>query len=388
MKILFIVDFYDDGQLYQEPLLAKKYIDLGHEVFVFTSHNTDVFKYINEEKIENKQLKIYRGKNGENIYRFPYRINLLKRIKSFPNLTQHLKSISPDLVFFHDISFNMHEVVNWKKKYKPNLKIIMDYHADYSNSGKNWLSINILHKVIRKGYFHKFLKHIDKIYPIVPEGIRFLKEVYSIPEKNMELLPLGVDLALINEIKDKTDRKMSREKFGLSANKIIIATGGKLNEIKRTDVAIKMMEKLPSNVHLVVYGKAFTDEFGAYLQKLTEGKNVSFTGWLNLEETIELLLCSDIAVYPASQSVLWQQSIGCGLPVVAGDSGGQDMEYLNRHNNLVKVNVENINPEYFAKTVWGILNDQERFVLMKEGAKKTVEEFLDYKILALKTIAL
>ena len=39
------------------------------------------------------------------------------------------------------------------KKKNTNCKMILDYHADYSNSAHGWLSLNILHKIIKGGYF-------------------------------------------------------------------------------------------------------------------------------------------------------------------------------------------------------------------------------------------
>jgi hypothetical protein len=52
---------------------------------------------------------------------------------------------------------------------------------------------------------------------------------------------------------------------------------------------------------------------------------------------------SDLAIFPASQSVLWQQSIGMGLPLLIGkyvnlDDGrclDQRVEYLNFNENVI-----------------------------------------------------
>jgi glycosyltransferase involved in cell wall biosynthesis len=387
MKVLLICDYYNDTQLYQEPILSKYYRHLGHEVFVITSQYEDVFEYVGEKKIQNTESVYTIGKNGEKIFRLPYTINILNKIKRFPSIDSILEDTKPDLIYFHDISFNLHEAVKYKKK-NSNCKMIMDYHADYSNSGKNWISINILHKIIRKRYLHLYLKYIDKIFPIVPHGIPFLKEIYNIKESHMEVLPLGVDTLAMDEIKgDLNDFEQKiKKQYDIPENAVLIANGGKLNNLKRTEVIINALKQLPDNVHLLLFGKATTEEYQKYLEKLAEGLNVHFLGWISTEDTLKLLSISHMAVFPASQSVLWQQSIGAGLPLIVGDSGGQSAEYLNKNNNVIVISNDNINASYFSNIILSLINDKEKYDLMKEGAAKTTREYLDYTLLAKKTM--
>lgn len=79
----------------------------------------------------------------------------------------------------------------------------MDYHADFSNSGKNWVSINILHKIIRKKYLYRYKKYIDKIYPVVPAGEEFLHKIYGISYDEMELLLLAVSMMNVKNLEKK-----------------------------------------------------------------------------------------------------------------------------------------------------------------------------------------
>ena len=52
-------------------------------------------------------------------------------------------------------------------------------------------------------------------------------------------------------------------------------------------------------------------------------------GWLNQDDLNRHLAMADLAVFPASQSILWQQAIAMGLPLIVGDAGHQDISYLN-----------------------------------------------------------
>ena len=44
---------------------------------------------------------------------------------------------------------------------------------------------------------------------------------------------------------------------------------------------------------------------------------------------------ADLAVFPASQSILWQQAIAMGLPLIVGNTGHQDISYLNLYDNII-----------------------------------------------------
>lgn len=386
MNILFICDYYDDSQLYQEPLLSKYYNYLGHEVHVITSHHKDVFNYSADKNVATKSTEVSTGKYGEKIYRMPYSINILNKVKKFPDITSLLNEINPDLIYLHDISFNLHEVIKYNKN--KGARIIMDYHADFSNSGKNWLSINVLHKIIRKRYLHRYLKHINKIFPIVPNGIKFLKEIYSIDEKRMELLPLGVDTLAMQEVKSRTAifNEEIRAKYNINKDALLIVSGGKLDELKKTDLLIQAMNDLPDNVHLLLFGKPTSEKYKLLLEELSQNLNVHFVGWITAEETLQLFLISDIAVFPASQSVLWQQAIGAGLPLVVGDSGGQSPDYMNKNNNIIIVEKENLNAGTFSNVLNRLISDEEERKRMSEGAVLTTKTYLDYKIIAEKTI--
>ncbi len=95
---------------------------------------------------------------------------------------------------------------------------------------------------------------------------------------------------------------------------------------------------------------------------------------------------SDIALYPSSQSVLWQQSIGMHLPLIAGDSGGQDMSYLNKNGNVIRISKENINENFIADILMSLISNSDELENMKNGAKKTAQEYLDYDVIAKRTL--
>ena len=388
MKIVMLCDFYNPTLQFQENTLVKYYVKQGHEVIVITSTFESVFDYYADrydKTIPAHDFFDHRAK----IIKLPFSINILNRIRRFGGVMKILKREKPDVIFLHDIMLNIYEVKKYKKKY-PNCKIIMDYHADYSNSGKNWLSRNILHKIIRKSCLYSVLKYIEKIYPIVPAGFNFLNELYGIPYERMELLPLGTDTDMFNEIISQNRGKSIRENLGIPSDAFVIFSVGKLDPRKKTDLLMKAFKNLSdSRVHLIIVGKT-PDDYVSYKDELDtlmlNEKNIHHTGWLKGDEIYDYMNASDIAVFPASQSILWQQSIGMGLPLIVGSHLGQDVSYLNIYDCLIILDENQITVQEIEKNIKKMIEDPVLLNTMRKAAFKTSNEYLSYDIIAKRTL--
>jgi len=386
MKILMLCDFFSDNQEYQENLLTKYYIKNGHKVIIIASTFESPFDYTSNIYDSQKKALKYTNENST-IYKLPYQINLFNKLRRFRNIDQILNTEKPDLIFSHDIHLNLIEAVAFVKK-NPSCKLIMDYHADYSNSGKNWLSIEILHKQIRKRILDYCKKYIHKIYPIVPASAIFLNEVYNIPYNQMELLPLGVDYIYCNEIKKSGSGNIIRQKLKIPNGALVIFTGGKLTYEKKTHILIEAVIKT-KNTHLLIVGDASEDNSNYKLQLLSlsaKSNNIHFIGWINNKEVYDYMSASDIAIFPASQSVLWQQSIGMGLPLIVGMVGVQDPSYLNKNDNVIILKDSEITWNNIYKQIKLFDENRDLLKLAQRGAEKTASEILNYDIIAQKTL--
>ena len=237
-----LCDFYNENLEYQENLLTKYYTKHGHEVVVIASTYDSVFDYYSESHDNSRPAKTYYDGKSK-IIKLRYRFNFLNKLRAYTSILPILNSESPDLIFVHDIIPNMLEAVSFIKRH-PECRMIMDYHADYSNSGKNWISLLILHGVIRKWYLDRSRKYISKIFPVVPAGVKFLHEVYKVPYDEMEVLPLGADTDLGKQCKSSENLSNLWAKYKLDANSKVILTGGKLGPRKQTEILIRAFNKL------------------------------------------------------------------------------------------------------------------------------------------------
>ena len=389
MKILMLCELYIENLEYQENLLVKYYRKYGHEVTVITSTYDNVFDYYNDKHDNSTPAKSYED-YGAKIIKLPFKFNILGKIKRYTDITKIVEDFQPDLLYVHDIMPNMFEMLAYKKR-NPHVKMIMDYHCDYSNSANNWLSLNVLHKIIRKyRYMDPIKKHISRFYPIVPGSTKFLNEVYGIPLDDMEVLPLGADVDLVAEIKQNNKRKELRENLNIPQDHKVIFSGGKFTPAKKTDLLLEaFLEINRPDLHLIIVGDA--DEKNLlYKNKLVDlssnNPNIHWVGWQNNRGVYEHLVASDLAVFPASQSIVWQQALAAHLPLIVGDVGEQSLHYLNEFKAIIELEKNEITVENIKNAILETITD-ENLAEGKLRAAKTSAKYLDWDHLINKTLS-
>lgn len=383
-----LCDLYVESLQYQENLLAKYYTKNNHIVTIIASTFNSAFDFINGKYNKKDKGRIY-WDDKTKIIKIPYSLNLFNKIRKIRNITKVLNTERPDVIFMHDLQYNIFEVIKYKKR-NLNCKIIMDSTTDYSNSANNWLSLNILHKIIRRYLFNKSKNYIDRIFPITPATEKFLNEVYNIPYKKMNLLPLGADVDLCKEIIISNVGKTVRDSLKIPENDIVIFTGGKLTPAKKTDILIDAFLRIAnSNLHLLIVGdtnNSDTQFRTNLIRKCNESNRIHFIGWVEGNQVYKYMNACDFAVFPASQSILWQQSISMGLPLIVGQVGIQDPTYLNKYNCIIIMKENNINTNTLANNILYLINNKNELNKMKENSLRTAIEILNYDRIIMKTL--
>jgi 1,2-diacylglycerol 3-alpha-glucosyltransferase len=388
MKILMLCDFYNESLEYQENLLVKYYRKHGHEVTVVASTFDSVFDYYNDRHDRSWPARTYIDQ-GAKIVKLRYRFNWLNRLRAYTRIDSLLETEAPDLIYVHDIMLNLPECVAYVRRH-PRCRMILDYHADYSNSGRSWLSLNVLHGVARKWYLDHARPHLARIFPIVPAGAVFLHEVYGVPYAEMEVLPLGADVDLAREMAGRGDGRRLRAQLGLADTDVVIFTGGKLAPAKRTELLLQAVRRLPGlPLKVMLVGEASDADAGYKELLVEEARNtpgVRFVGWLGREDIYRHLAMADLAVFPASQSILWQQAIASGLPLICGDIGHQDISYLNLADNIVVLPASEVTAEGLAVQIERVAGDRARLAAMRAGAVRVADEHLNWSRLIERTL--
>lgn len=387
MKVLIICDLFDEGIGSQENILAKYLQKDGHQVTVLTSTFESVFDFIAHKHDPRRLGREYKIGNLK-VIRARYRLNLFNRLRSFARAEEIIEQEAPDMIFMLDIMPDMLAAVRYKKR-NQNCRFVMDYHADYSNSAKNIISLKILHGVIRKSILRIGMPYLDAIYPVTPASGEFLREVYGIPWTRMELLPLGADMDLGIGIAERGEGEALRRRLGIAPDSIVIFTGGKFAKPKRTELLIEAVRGLPDlPLELIVVGAANIGEedYAADLHaQAAEDPRIRFVGWLDNTDLFRFMDMADLAIFPASQSILWVQAVSMGLPLVVGNAGNQDTFYMNAHNNIMELSRDEIRADRLAEIIAQLATNPERLARMKAGARKTFAEVLDWNMLVRRT---
>ena len=118
-----------------------------------------------------------------------------------------IESEKPDILFIHGVSFcDVKTVVRYIRSHS-DVRVYVDNHSDFSNSGTNWLSRNVLHKIIWKHNAQMLLPYTEKFYGVLPARVDWLVDMYGLPKEKCELLVMGVDdeLAEKAELENRKD---------------------------------------------------------------------------------------------------------------------------------------------------------------------------------------
>lgn len=313
MKILHMMlsNFYVDNYNYQENIFPRQNKADGNEILIIASTET----YLNDNYLEHVLPSEYLNDDGIMVKRLNYRnfpIKLLKyKIRSYVGVIKAIEDFNPDIILFHGTcGLEIINVAMYKKK-NQNVKFYVDSHEDFNNSAKNFLSKNILHKIIYNYSLNKALPYIDKIFYVNYEAKIFLQKMYNIPESILEYLPLGGNI-----IKDELRRKKRetiRSILNLSPTDLLLFHSGKMCKAKRTIDIIKAFSATNANNLVFVFVGSMTDDVKyEVLPLVNKDSRIHYLGWKSAEELQDYLCASDLYVQPGGQSVTMQNALCCG----------------------------------------------------------------------------
>ena len=324
MRILHVClsSYYVDGHGYQENIIPKFHKLSGNKVEILASTET----WRDNSYLGHVSSGSYINEDGIQVTRLPYvkyiPRPIVSKLRLYSGLSSVLERFKPELIYIHDLQFyNVVEIV--KYKIKNNIVLVADSHTDLLNSATNWISMNILHKIVYKYYVQKIWPHCKMIWGTLSTRAEFYNQIYGVPLPYLGLLPLGLDDSLTNLEKLKDTGRQKRRDLGIGDTSIIVITGGKIDKNKNIGILLDYFSKLEgSQASLLVFGQIVDELLDEYTQLIKMNPNIKYLGWLSQSEIIELLCAADLAVYPGGHSVLWEQSVACQLALLVKDCPG------------------------------------------------------------------
>lgn len=383
MKILHVVSTLTDGFSYQENYLTKYQKKLGFDVSAITT----CWIFGSNGKMMKIKPSEYYNKDGVKIIRLPLKSNKKFNYKfmRMEGLYQTIEKENPDVLFIHGFQFvYINDIVRYLKNKK--ITVYVDNHADYNNSATNWLSKNILHRVIWKHFAHKIRPYVTRFYGVTPARVDILTELYGIPKSECELLIMGADDELVLANEDPAVKEKLRLKYGITKNEFLIVTGGKFNIDKKQilqlmDIVNKCKNK---KVKLLIFGsvdKLLKEQFDRLCSK-----RVIYVGWIPSQDSYKYIAAADLVVYPFKHSVFWEQTVAQGKPMIVRrlegtthvDLGG-NVEYFEDTSTeeIRKVLTEVLSEEKYAKMLSAAQSSQRKNFLYSRIAKQSIRDVLE-----------
>lgn len=376
MKILYIalVGPYTDGMNYQENILPRFNKLDGHDVLIITSTET----FVDNGRLGYVEPSEYMTEDGVRIKRLPYRkfLNqqLSSRIRLCRSLYKEIEVFAPDVIMSHDLCYlSVLDLVRYMKKH-PQVKLYADTHTAAYNSGRNWISLNMQHRMLYHSWIQKVLPYVSKYFYIGESEGEFSQKNYGVPKEKMEFYPLGgiIPDPQVYEM----NRRKRREELGLLEDELLFVHSGKLDALKRTEELLKAFSAVPGlKAKLAIIG-SIPDDMQDKLQPLIwADERISYLGWRSGSELLEYLCACDLYLQPGSVSATLQNAICCGCAVMAYPhenytSYGYDC--------FLWVQDEREMKEAFKKLVTGECD----LNILRKNAQTCARELLDYKVLA------
>ena len=379
MKILHccLAAFYIDNYGYQENILPRMHKIQGHEIEILASTETFIDNAIPGYLLPSS----YYTKDGIPITRLPYCKMLphfvMRKLRIYKGISQVLEKFHPDIIFLHGLQFiSIIDIVSYAKKF-PQIRIFIDGHTDFINSARSWPSRIILHGIIYKWCARKIKPYTKKFYGVLPLRVDFFKNVYGVSDNQVELLELGADDSVFDlSMKDEIRRSI-RKKLDISESDFVIITGGKIDHRKNIHTLMKAFIQLNiDNMKLIVFG-APVPKIGEEIDELSKAKNIRNIGWIPSEKTYDYFFSSDLAFFPGTHSVLWEQAVGVGLPCVFKKWEG--MQHVDLNGNCIFINSANL--DEIKEIILLLYQNNDLLLKMKKIAReKGIPKFSYYQI--------
>lgn len=349
--------FYIDGFGYQENILPRLHAQMGHDVTIIASTEN----YVGNTERAFVEARAYRNEDEIMVHRLAYSSAvpgvLQRKVRAYTGLFPLLEKLRPDLIFVHDGQFwDFLKIRDYARKHS--VAVVADCHTDYVNSARGFVSRAVLHGILYRWIARRVDSVVRRYWATLPIRSTFLQDMYGLPAEKMHLLPFGVDdSGLTCETRAHLRAKV-RSDLAIPDDALVFVTGGKLDIRKNIHRLIAVFSDLKrrgelGSAHLIVFGQADA-AVASELAMLDIDPSIHLVGWIAAERVSEYLLAAEVAIFPGTHSVLWEQAAGLGKPLALHRWPG--MEHLDLDGNTMYL--DDAAPESLAAVLRSLVDDE------------------------------
>ena len=384
MKVVHIclTGGYTEGFFYQENYLIKYQARMGHDVTLITT------RYCWEKgKWVQCQEPDYRNRDNVEIIRIPYKYKIPYKLNTYigryAGLYDALERLNPEFIFVHNCQFlYMDQIAKYKQKHRE-VRVVVDNHADFSNSARNWVSLNILYKIYWRRNAKKIKDYAERFYGVLPARVDWLTDIYGLPKEKCELLVMGADDDVVEQARSEQSRCSFRKKHGIQADDFLIVSGGKIDSFKRQ--TLLLMEAVHGiqndKLKLIIFGSV-QEDIKQKFEALCDGKKVQYIGWAKGDQSYEFMGAADLIVFPGRHSVYWEQAAGLGIPMLCKYWKGTT--HVDLGGNVLFLKEDSV--EEIQSKIQRILDNPEEYEHMLNIAQERGKDAFSYREIARKSL--
>lgn len=313
---------YNDYWGYQENLLPKYHRKQGHDVTVITTNTIQV-----EGGFETVPTGRYLLDDGQQIIRLDYEHGFSKKLSVFRKkftILPLLRELKPDFIMVHGLAnCTALQVKKYVKKYAPHCRVVADSHKDYDNQYpyRGWK------RKLLFAYYRRLNRRMascyETVFGVTPGRVEYMQREFLIAPERSALLVMGADdEAIAFDKKDKL-RKELCSRYEIPENDFLIVTGGRIDEAKNIHLLMQAFAQADlENTTLLVFGNIHPT-IEQTIQTLAKHPKIRYIGWVDSQKVYDIFLSAQLAFFPGSHSVLWEQACACGVPCVFKDDPGR-----------------------------------------------------------------
>ncbi len=315
MKIVHICvqTYYNDYWGFQDNLLPHYHAKLGHSVTVITTNtkreDSKIVEIPEDDYMLNDGVRVIRlSKSKPSISFFEGKI-------PYYDIRPSLDRLRPDFIMLHGISsLTILDVVRYKRANRDCI-MIDDNHLDYFNAGFKSIKgqmVRLFFKTINR----MCMPYFSKVYGVTPIRKEYAIKMLGVPRSKCDVLVMGGDSDKIRYGEQHLIRKELRSRYNIDMTDFLVVTGGKIDTDKNIHLLMEAVSRLEdSSVKLVVFGKA-NAQMHSIIEHFGQNESIRYIGWIESDKVYDWFLASDLAVFPGTHSVLWEQAVACGIPCV------------------------------------------------------------------------
>ena len=133
----------------------------------------------------------------------------------------------------------------------------------------------------------------------------------------------------------------------------------------------------------MVFG-SLTDDMRNYCAPLFKD-NINYIGWIDSKDVYPYFLAADLAVFPGTHSVLWEQAMASGIPGIFKDWDG-GCSHIDCGGNALLL--KEISVDILTREIDRIVNDLSIYNNMKYVAENSARKEFSYIEIAKRSIGM